>query len=181
MKLTTERLILRDLTLKDRDNLVEIVNDLKVSRYLAVVPYPYSLKDADWFIEKCIRDSKKRPRENYELGIELKSNKKLMGVIGLTKVDIFDETAGIGYWLSKKYWRQGIMTESFSKILDFAFNELKLRRLNVSASTKNKPSNNIIKKMGFKFEGTKKEGTRTRSTGKIHDENFYGLLKKDYK
>jgi RimJ/RimL family protein N-acetyltransferase len=72
------------------------------------------------------------------------------------------------------------MGEAVMKVLDFAFEKLKLRRINVSAYTKNKASNALIKKMGFKFEGMKRKGTRVKSTRKIYDENIYGLLKKEW-
>ena len=73
------------------------------------------------------------------------------------------------------------MTEALKSLLKFAFEKLKLRRINVSASTKNEASNNLIKKFGFKFEGMKRKALRVKSTGKIHDENIYGLLKSEYK
>ena len=180
MKLVTKRLILRDPTIKDAKSIRENINDILVSKYMATVPYPYKIKDVKWFINECEKEIKKRPRVKYNLGIELKSEKKVIGGIGLN-VDRFNKTGTAGYWIGRKYWRKGITTEAFKKLLDFAFNKLKLRRMNMSAYTKNKPSNNLIKKFGFKKEGMKREVRIARSTGKIRDENIYGLLRKEYK
>jgi len=178
MKLTTERLTLRDLESKDAKEMVPLINTLDVSRHLLLVPYPYSSKDAKKFIKYCKKEAKKKPRETYELGIFLKESKKLIGVIGLTKVDKWTKAAVIGFWLGKKYHRKGYMIEACKKVIKFAFDKLKLQRIDTNAFVKNKASNNLIKKLGFTFEGTRKRYVRAKSTGKFHDVNMYGLLKR---
>jgi len=181
MKLETKRLILRDIETKDAKDIVANVNNLNVSRNLLVVPYPYSMKDAKEWIKDCKKNARKNPREGYSLGIELKLEKKLIGSIGLHKVNRYQGTAQIGYWLGENYWRKGYMYEAASKVLDFAFNKLKLRRLDIEAFAENRGSNELIKKLGFRYEGTRVKRLRSKADGKIHDEIKYGLLKKDYK
>lgn len=73
------------------------------------------------------------------------------------------------------------MTEVKIAINDFAFNKLKLRRLNSIVFVENKASNATQLKMGYKLEGTLRKAGRSRASGKIHDENVYGLLKEDWK
>jgi len=180
MKIRTKRLILREINEKDVSDLIGNINNLKVSRYLKAVPYPYTKKDAKWWINECKKKAKQKPRTSYNFSIELKSKKGIIGGVGLDKIDRFQGTASIGYWLGEKYWRQKIMSETVKRVLDFAFNKLKLRRMDVSAYTKNKGSNSLIKKMGFKFEGMRRKSLRVKSTGKIYDVNIYGLLKEDW-
>ena len=91
--------MIRELGTEDLVELVGQVNNLNVSRNLEKVPYPYSNKDGKWFIDKCNKDAKKNPRENYELGIEFEG--KLVGIIGLIDVESFHETGSIGYWLGE--------------------------------------------------------------------------------
>lgn len=181
MRLETKRLILREINEEDEKDLIENINNLNVSRYLVLVPYPYKKKDAKWWINKCKKNAKEKPRTNYNFNIELKLKRGIIGAVGLGKVDKFQGTATLGYWLGEKYWKQKIMSEATKEVLDFAFNRLKLRRINVSAYIKNKPSNNLIKKMGFKHEGMKRKAVKVKSTGKICDENIYGLLKEGWK
>jgi len=181
MKLTTKRLIIRDITMKDAKSLIRDINNVNVSKYLLVVPYPYTMKDAKWWINKCKKDSREKPRKEYSFCIELKSKKGVIGGIGLTKVDRFQGTAEIGYWLGQDYWRQGIASEAARKMIDFAFNKLKLRRINLPAFAENKGSNALAKKLGFKFEGRTRREVRDKATGKIHDANFYGLLKSEWR
>lgn len=167
--------------MKDIKDIIENINNLKVSRYLLVVPYPYKIKDAKWWINHCKKQEKAKPRKSYEFNIELKSEKKIIGGVGITHIDAYQGTATLGYWLGEKYWKKGIMTEAAKKIIDFGFNKLKLRRIDVEAFTKNKDSNALIKKLGFTYEGTLRRAKRAKSTGKIHDENIYGLLREEWK
>ncbi|MEK6952154.1 MAG: GNAT family protein [Nanoarchaeota archaeon] len=181
MKIETRRLILRRIEKKDIPDLIQNINNLNVSRYLLVVPYPYTLKDARWWVEHCKETEKEKTRNDYSFNIELKSEKKIIGSIGLTHVDSFQGTAEVGYWLGEKYWRQGMMSEALTVILNLAFEKLKLRRINLFAYKENKASNALARKFDFIYEGMKRMAVRAKSTGKIHDENIYGLLKEEWK
>jgi len=112
----------------------------------------------------------------HHFGIELKSEKKLVGVIGLNHIDSFNQGASLSYWINEKYWRKGIASEAIKPVIDFAFNELKLRRLYLFAYASNKASNNLAKKLGFELEGTLKQSHKSKATGQIFDANCYGLL-----
>lgn len=171
MKLKTERLILRELEEKDNKKLVELVDDLEISQYLLVVPYPYTLNDANWFVNHCKEESSKDPRTSYELGICDKED-NLMGVIGLTSIE--DGNATIGYWLGKPFWRNGYVSEALDKIIDFAFNELHLKKIRAGVFEENIPSAKLLEKCGFKYIGEGKRET-AKSTGKEHNEKEYVL------
>lgn len=180
MKLQTERLILRLPTIEDAKDIAESINNLNISKWLLVVPYPYSIKDAEWWINHCTEKAKKKPREDYNFNIELKSEKKIIGGIGITDINDFCKTAKIGYWLAEPYWRKGIGSEALEKMLDLAFNKLKLRRIEAEVFAGNPSSGKMLEKFGFKHEGTKKQSEKCKATGEINDAEIYGLLKKDW-
>lgn len=179
MKLTTKRLILRDIELKDAKDLVKQINNINISKWLLVVPYPYTMKDAKWYINNC-KEKKKRPRTSYSFSVELKEKPGIIGGIGLSKVNIEQGTADIGYWIGEDYWRKGYTSEGVGKLINYAFNKLKLRRLTISAFKENKGSNGLAKSLGFKFEGTLRQVVKCKATGEIHDENVWSLLKSEY-
>ncbi len=83
MKLITKRLILRDLQKSDSPSLVKHLNNLNVSKYLAVVPYPYLKKNEQPFIRMCTQNAQKTPRKEYIFAIELHKKKGIIGVIGI--------------------------------------------------------------------------------------------------
>ncbi len=180
MKLVTKRLIIREFKDSDVDNLIENINNIRVLRYLLIVPHPYLKKEAKWWINHCKKQSKEKLRKSYNFAIELKSEKKLIGGVGLTDFDRFQGTGTIGYWLGEKYHRQGFMTEALNEMIIFCFNKLKLRRIDIAALKENIPSNNLIKKVGFKYEGLRIKKVRPKSTGKVSDELIYGMLKEDW-
>jgi ribosomal-protein-alanine N-acetyltransferase len=179
MQLMTKRLVLREFTIADAESIVKHINNLNVSGNLIVVPHPISLQQITALIHWSEQQDKKNPSE-YHFGITLKGKDEVIGSIRLEKFDQFRETASLGYWLSEEYWRQGIMTEAATAIINFGFEKLKLRRINVSAFVENKASNALIKKLGFVREGTSRQKVRSLATKKVHDENDYGLLKEDW-
>lgn len=178
MKLETQRLILRGPRMSDAKKIQEIFNDLNILKYLVPVPYPYSIKESEKFLKEKI---KKKSKENLFFVIELKKEKKVIGVISLHKINKFSGTAETGSWIGLDHQRKGYITEAKIAINDFAFNKIKLRKIKSPVFSDNKASNATQKKMGYKLEGKLKKEDKCKATGKIHDTNIYGLFKENWK
>ena len=176
MQLTTERLILRKAKKTDWKDVLEGFSEYDVVK-MTGAPHPYKKKDADLYISNAI----KKWGKSYYFFIELKAQKKIIGVVELTGINSFNGTATTASWINKKYWRQGYVTEAKIAANDFAFYKLKLRRLGSGVFVTNKASNATQQKMGDVLEGVKRKSYKSRVTGKIHDANMYGLLKEDWK
>ena len=181
MILKTERLILRPLKDSDEKSLIENINNIKVSKWLLKVPHPYTKKDAKAWIKYYKEKSKKRKKEDYSFGIELKAEKKIIGAVGLHGVSKIQGTAEVGYWLGEKYWRFGYGSEALREVLKFAFNKLKLRRIEAGVFAGNPASGKLLEKFGAKKEGLLRKAKRSKANGKIYDEIRYGLLKEEWK
>ena len=176
----TKRLILRPPRKSDWKDVVEGANDIEVSKNLLVVPHPYKKKDAIKWINSTIKKWKIKNKKDYTFFIELKSEGKVIGATSLHKIDKEHGVANTGSWINKKYWRRGYILEAKVPILDFAFGKLKLRKIETVAFVENIASNNMSLKLGFKHEGLKRKAIVCKATGKIHDENIYGLLKEEW-
>ena len=114
----------------DLEDLVEGLNDFKISKWLAFVPHPYTKKDAKQWIDYCIKNaSGKEHVVLYHFVIELKSEKKVIGGLSLEKINKFQGTTGGGIWLNANYHGFGYGTEAYGEKIRFAFQKLKLRRL----------------------------------------------------
>jgi len=181
MELKTKRLILRKPKKSDWKDLMEGIGEYDVCKMLFKVPFPYVKKDAEDFIKKSIKKWEKYSEKDYDFLIELKSEKKVIGAIALINIDYFSKTAETGSWINKKYWKNGYITEAKIAVNNFAFNKLKLRRLNSQVYKDNKASNATQEKMGYKLEGTQRKAKKGLASGEIHDVNIYGLLKEDWK
>ena len=181
MKIKTERLILREWEQKDKKDIIEGINNLRVSKWLLSVPFPYKKKDVNWWIKHCQEKLKKKKRESYELAIELKKEKKVIGGFALAHFDKTQGTATLGYWLNEKYHNKGYGTEALGKLIEFAFEKLKLRRLNACVFVRNPSSGRLLEKFGAKKEGLKRKSQVCKADGKIKDDIVYGLLKSEWK
>jgi len=58
---------------EDAVSLQAQINSLNVTRFLAVVPYPYTLADAETFVNNCLEKQKHEKREGYSFAVTLKN------------------------------------------------------------------------------------------------------------
>ena len=181
MLLETNRLILRDWVMEDISDLVEGLNNNEVSKWLVMVPYPYTQKDAMFFIEYCIRTAvEDKNRGSYEFAIELKSERKVIGGTSINKINSHHGTAGGGIWINANYHSRGYGTEAFGKRVEFAFNTLNLRRLENGYLNGNEQSKIMQEKLGYVVEGKRREGFLCTADGQFKDEYITALLKSEY-
>jgi RimJ/RimL family protein N-acetyltransferase len=181
MRLVTKRLIIRRPEPKDAADIAQNANDLTVLRYTAHIPFPYHIKDAKEFIKRRRQRERQKPVTDLGLVIEHRAQKKVIGCTGFIRIDRYTGKADIGYWLGRDYWRQGLGYEAVGALIKYAFTKLKLQRLEAAIYTKNRVSQALARKLGFKKEGVRRRASRSRATGKLHNVVIYGLLKSDIK
>ena len=68
-------------------------------------------------------------------------------------MDYENKKATIGYWLDKEHQGKGIMTRSVKILINFAFTELGLNRIQINCAPENTKSSSIPKRLGFTKEG----------------------------
>ena len=171
----TDRLILRQWKLEDVSDVVEGLNNLNVSRWLAQVPFPYTEEDAKRFITKSIEN------DLYNFAIVLKEENKVIGGTQLSNISEVHGTASGGIWLNEKYHGKGYGTEAFGARIKYAFEELGLRRLENGYFKENEKSHKMQLRFGYKDEGIRRKKYLSQSTGKYEDECITGLLKEEWK
>ncbi|MBI4116768.1 GNAT family N-acetyltransferase, partial [Candidatus Pacearchaeota archaeon] len=157
MKLTTKRLILRDINSRDAKDIAENANDYDVWYFTDSIPHPYRLKDAKFFINLCKKEQKEKVRKSYNLGITIRGKNKVIGLMGLFHISKLHKKAEIGYWMGKKYRKQGIISEAEAAILKFGFGKLKLNKIHGKAMVENTGSNKLFEKFVFRKGGILKE------------------------
>jgi RimJ/RimL family protein N-acetyltransferase len=119
----TSRLRLRSLRDDDLPDLVSLINNWEVARWVSTVPHPYSEADG--------REWVARVRENHATGhpqrfaIALKETDRLIGGVGLdgSTGDGSDEPA-LGYWLGQPYWGNGYAREAVAAVIDYGLRTL---------------------------------------------------------
>lgn len=177
----TARLVLREWVQDDLPDLIEGLNNLSVSRWLAYVPHPYTAEAAHDWLMYCTRlASKGQQSSDYEFAIELKAEHKVIGGVSLTRVSRTHGTAGGGIWINARYHGDGYGTEAFGEKIRFAFEELHLRRLDNGFFIGNDASFTMQQRFGYKREGVRRQAYRCRADGEIKDECLMGLLKEEW-
>ncbi len=149
-ELHTKRLLLRKFTYDDQEPIFELRSDRSVMKY---IPRPVSetLEDARKHIELILQ--KIDANEGINWGIEELSSKKLIGVIGLFKVDKENYRAEVGYMLNSKWHNQGFMHEALQAVIDFGFKDMKLHSIEAIIDPLNEASANLLLKHKFRKEG----------------------------
>jgi RimJ/RimL family protein N-acetyltransferase len=167
---------LRRVQKSDADSIAENANDALVTQYL-FTPYPYTVVDALDFIASSHRMH--RNNTSYPFGIEHKEERKIIGTIGLYRVDHVNRNAEVGFWLGRKYWRQGMTSEAINLILDFAFNERDFHRIYARVMHPNTASLKLLDKLGFTKEGTMRQAVYRDN--EWLDFVWFAMLKNEFK
>jgi len=167
----SKRFILRPFRKGDEKSLMKNINNRIIARNTLRIPYPYKLKDARWWINHNLKLNKKKKKHEINFAVEI--NGEVVGGIGLDK--IYDHCAEIGYWLGKKYWGQGIMTEAVKLVTKYAFEKLGLRRIYAFVFLFNKASAAVLKNTGFKCEGKLRK--HVKKDNKFLDDLLFAKVK----
>ena len=124
------------------------------------------------------RDLVLTTKDHLRLGIELTAGAKLVGTCALWRIDAQCRRAEIGYVLGFQDWGQGYMHEALSALLDYAFTELNLNRVEADTDPRNERSTRLLDRLKFSKEGLFRE--RCIVDGEISDSAMYGLLRRDW-
>ena len=82
---------------------------------------------------------------------------KIAGIIGFSRVDWLNKRVEIGYWLDEELQGRGIMTACCRVLVEFAFTEYALHRVEIRVASENQKSRAIPERLGFTCEGTLRE------------------------
>lgn len=102
----------------------------------------------------------------------------LSGVIALEHIDRANFATEIGYWIDSASEGRGIVMRSCEALIEYAFRDLKLRRVQIRCADGNHRSRAIPERLGFREEGT------IRQCERLHDRYvdlvIYGILDEEW-
>lgn len=144
-KLETERLKLRLFTLDDLPVMYELNTDPDVIKY-ADTPVR-NMAEA----RQRLEDGPLADYQQYGYGrfaVELKETGKVIGFCGVKYLPEID-LPEVGYRYLKKYWGRGIGTEAAEACVEFARNDLKVKKLVALIVPGNIGSVRVAEKLGM--------------------------------
>lgn len=180
--LETPRLILREFNPGDAADLFSYKSDPEVQNYdiepvMREVSEAYKLieKFREWFVAKDAIIWAIVPKE----AIVPFGDNRVVGLLALMFWEHADYKADLGYSLARPYWRRGIATEGNRRVVQFAFETLRLHRINVDTRMDNIASVRLMAKLGFCHEGSRRECMRGED-GTYHTWGLFGMLEHEY-
>ncbi|MDF2857064.1 MAG: ydaF 1 [Neobacillus sp.] len=124
----TKRLLLRKLIPEDAEDIFAYAMDNEVTKFMTWDTHN-NIEDSRQFIKFTLDRYTKDDAGDW--GIILKETGKLIGVLGFVYFDKKNRWAELGYVLRRSYWGKGIMPEAVNRILQFAFNDIQLNRVQI--------------------------------------------------
>ncbi len=144
-----------------------------LGRWLPFVAYTRQVSDTRKFMESIINQTEEQKDEIYSIFY----NEEFSGLIGFKETDWINRKTELGYWLIEKMQKKGIVTLCVHKLTRYAFQKLKMNRVQIKVAVGNKQSAAIPQRLDFKFEGIERAGEKHGSD--YLDLEIYSLLKSD--
>lgn len=149
----TKRLRLRSFEESDIPDLVHLLNNWEIVKWMGLIPMPYTKTDAREWLEKMTAIEKTGQPQFFFL-CERETD-KLAGAIGIHPIHSASGKNGdyeMGYWLGEDFWNQGLMTEAGRFAVAWALEQPWVQRLTAVTDIENKKSQRILEKLGFVFQ-----------------------------
>jgi ribosomal-protein-serine acetyltransferase len=146
-----EDLVLRSLQVDDAPPLFLLVEENRayLREWLPWVDAQTSVEDSRTFI--LTTQQQHASNLGFQTGIWFRG--QLAGVIGFHAIDWANKSVELGYWIGSAYQGYGIVTKACRCLVDHAFDEFQLNRVQIRCATENKKSCAIIERLGFNQEG----------------------------
>lgn len=110
-------------------------------------------KDSAAFIERAAKQAAAGTGAHYMI----EQDGYMAGTIGFHDVSDTNRSAMIGYWLAASHTGRGLMTTCATRLLDYAFADLKLNRVAIAAAVDNRKSRAVAERLGMVIEGTQRQ------------------------
>ena len=124
--------------------------------------------------ERFIADAEEQLARDDGFQAMIAPEGEILGVAGFHSIDWVNRNTSIGYWLAEKAQGNGTMTAVVRALLDHAFYEWELHRVEIHCAPENRRSRAIPERLGFREEARLRETELVE--GRYLDSVVYGLL-----
>jgi RimJ/RimL family protein N-acetyltransferase len=142
--LKTRRLVLRAPDPDDAEAITELLNDRRIAENTARIPHPYTLADAETYIDFVANGGE----PSFLITL---TDGRIVGNCGIASLRA--DGPEIGYSIGVPHWGNGYATEAARAVIDHAFSELGYQELLAGARVSNPASRRVLEKCGFQRAG----------------------------
>ncbi len=175
-RLETERLVLRVRTVADAEDIHAYASLPEVS-YPAGFPPVKTLEDEIYYLGHILPERNKKENLPAGYGIVVKGTDKVIGSVDFNHRHA-DDVLELGYTLHTDYWGRGYVPEAAHALIDLAFKDLGLHKIELTCFGYNVQSQRVAEKLGFTLEARIRD--RKDAQGKRCDDLRYGLLRSEW-
>jgi [ribosomal protein S5]-alanine N-acetyltransferase len=172
--LRDESVLLRLRSDADLSAMVEACQDPEIPRWTRV-PDHYGRREAREWAGEAARQHE--AGEGIHLVIVDAGDERLLGSIGIHRIDSEERRCDIGYWLAREARGRGAMTRAVHRLSGWIFGELPVDRIEIVADPRNAASRAVAERAGFRFEGVLRSYVVMK--GCRRDMAMYSLLRTD--
>lgn len=166
--IVTERLILKNISIEDRNFMFSQFSDEVVTKYLFDAEPVTDMQGADDIITFYIQPE---PRLQHRWVIVRKSDGIKMGTCGFHCWNQIDCSVEVGYDLNEDFWGNSYMQEAMKEIIAFAMEKMHIKKISACIYIGNQRSIHLAEKLGFVISGSSYELFRNKEY--LH--NVYSL------
>lgn len=170
---TTERLLIRKPMPGDGKAVYDAIQ-ASLSELKEFMPWAHRNQTVD-DVEVNMREAHAKflTREDLRLHLYDKETGEFIGSSGLHRINWSVPKFEIGYWIDTRHSGKGFITEATQAITEFAFAELKARRVEIRCDSTNTKSRAIPEKLGFTLEGILKNDGLSADGETVRDTCVY--------
>ena len=166
---------LRELCAADAPALFAALTTAEVSRFIS--PPPASVRGFEHFISRTHRE---RAAGTYAcFAVVPDGETAAVGLFQIRRLEGKDGVAEWGFILGQAYWGTGLFLAGAELVIDFAFSEMGLHRLEARASLANGRGNGALAKLGAGREAVLRQAFDR--FGQWHDQALWGVLRDDWR
>jgi len=174
-ELESERVIYREVTPEDVEDIFKIYSDPEVAKYDWYKPIA-TKDDALSIINRYWKEFKNK--EELTWGVARKYDNKIIGYCCLGSFNDDSRRSEIGYGFNHDEWNKGYATEAIKVLVKFGFDIMNFNRIEATVTLGNDASVKALKKADFLQEGIVRE--RSIMKGKFEDDVILAIIRKDY-
>jgi ribosomal-protein-alanine N-acetyltransferase len=172
--LAGEGLTLRELQLSDAPALLALLTTEEVTRFIS--PPPTTIEGFERFIQWAGRE---RAASRYLCFAVVPHGYGT--AVGLFQVRQLDPTFGTAEWgfaIGSAFWGSGLFTKAASLVVEFAFENVGVHRLEARAAVQNGRGNGALRKIGAVQEGILRKSFLRG--GKYLDQALWAIIVEDW-
>lgn len=176
-EIETNRLLLRPFKHSDNNDMLKYwVSDPKIQSMYSEPVYSTEIEVKD-LLEKYIVSYNKK--DYYRWAIVEKNSGACIGQIAIFLVDNNNHFCEIEYCIGSRFQRRGYCSEAVQAIIDYAFRDINIHKIQVCHKENNIASKGVIEKCGFVYEGVLRDYFYV--DGVYLNRLYYSMLRSEWK